>query len=544
MRLGENKDYIIKTTRIDDPAHQANLALVNEYEILKELSIAGIRKPVRLESTQDGPALFLEYIDGLPLGAAIEESTMAFAEMVATFAQLCGVLEEVHQRGIIHKDLNPSNVLLEAVTGKVYIIDFGIASKHNLKVEHLGNPNKLEGTLSYISPEQTGRMDRVIDSRSDLYSLGVTMYEMFTGKLPFTGDSPLSIVHKQITQAAVSPETLPLRRGLGSGKVPVMLSQIIMKLMAKNAEDRYRSAAGVKYDLDRFLELWEKGDQTTFTLGEGDHSTTFRIPQKLYGVDNELKALTDEFEAAARGQTRIAMITGHSGVGKSALVRTLQKGLSGKNAIFISGKYDQLQRSQPYSAFIQALREMTSLLLTENDEVLEGWRNEFHEALGDSGKVITEMVPELEQILGPQPDVPELPTVESQNRREFLFRQVINKVASPEHPLIVFLDDLQWIDSASIELLNALLKDPTPKAMLFIGAYRDNELSDNSPLALVLKDLAEDYNYKEIHIANLSTTSVNALVADTLSAPGESTTDLSKLVQEKLRAMPSLQSNS
>jgi len=354
---------------------------------------------------------------------------------IATTASLA----QVHTANIIHKDINPSNIVYNPDTKQLKIIDFSISTVLSRENQALKNPNALEGTLAYMSPEQTGRMNRSLDYRTDFYSLGVTFYEMLTNKLPFETTDALELVHSHIAKLPLPPfEVNP--------QIPQVVSDMVMELMAKNAQDRYQSAFGIKADLEECLnQLHQTGRISHFPLAGQDISDKFQIPQKLYGREREIGTLLSAFERAS-DRSEIMLIAGYSGIGKSALVQELYKPITEKRGYFISGKFDQYQRDIPYRAIVSAFRELVKQLLMESEVQLQEWQKKLLAVLGINGQVLIDVIPEMELIIGRQTAVPELGATEAQNRFNLVFQNFIKVFTDTSHTLALFLDDLQWAD--------------------------------------------------------------------------------------------------
>jgi len=525
---------LVKTTDSSDPSNLANMKLYNEFEILKDLNINGVRKVYKIDQNGGAPELMLEFIEGSTITKFFEEGNQSLATLLKIAIEIAEALEGLHKARIIHKDINPENILVSKADISIRLIDFGISTKMDLKLEHLGNPEKLQGTLRYISPEQTGRMDRVIDNRSDLYSLGITFYELLTGHLPFEGDTPLELIHANLTQMPPPPSLFTLNINGGQGIIPGMLSDIVMLLLAKDPQDRYKGAAGLRYDLTQCLSLLNSdGSISEFQLRSHDVSDRFILPEKLYGMDKEVSFLKDMFNETGKGKTEIIMVKGYSGVGKSTLVRALYRELSGMNGLLVSGKFDQLQKNIPHSAFVEAFSKLVELLLSENDHNLNKWKSRITQALGGLGKVLTNVVPDLEKLIGIQDEVPELPTIDAQNRLEFLMREFVKCIADKEHPLLIFIDDLQWADEASLAFLKQLCIDSSIQGLLLIGTYRDNEVDASHPLHMTLNEITSERKIQEVNIKNLESESINQLVADTLGSTLGEALKLSTLIKEK-----------
>ena len=381
---------------------------------------------------------------------------------------ITGAVKEVHQQGLIHKDIKPDNILVSE-RGEVQLTGFDIASRLPRERQLPAPPEFIAGTLAYMAPEQTGRMNRSIDARSDLYALGVTLYEMITGSLPFTASEPMEWVHCHIARQAVPP----LER---SQNVPVTVSAIIMKLLAKTPEERYQTAAGVERDLRRCLEDWYRERYIhTFPLVGHDKSDRLLIPEKLYGREREVGTLLASFDRVVKsGTPEVILVSGYSGIGKSSLVNELHNVLVLPRGFFASGKFDQYKRDIPYATLVQAFRSLLRPLLTKSEAELSKWRDALRQALEPNGQLIVDLVHELRLIIGDQPAVPELPPQDARRRFHMVFRRFISVFAGPEHPLALFLDDLQWLDAATLDLIEDVLSEPDVTHLLLIGAYRDN----------------------------------------------------------------------
>ncbi|MDX2464746.1 MAG: AAA family ATPase, partial [Porticoccus sp.] len=382
--------------------------------------------------------------------------------------------------------------------------------------------------LPYLSPEQTGRVNRKVDYRTDFYSLGVVFYELLTGNPPCISEEPSEIIHFHIAKRPIPPNKL-------EAEVPEQVSAIVMRLLEKNTGDRYQSAMGLRHDLERcFEELNKTGKIKTFKLGQLEHSGIFQIPQKLYGRDNEIKTLLDSFDRVSSGQKSLLLVAGYSGVGKSALVHEAQRPITEKRGFFIEGKFDQYQRNTPYSAWGQAFSRLIDLLLMESEAQLSIWKADILEAAGPNGSVLTDLIPKLERVIGVQPEVPELGGIESQNRFNYVVQNFIKVIARKEHPLVVFMDDLQWIDAASMNLIKILLTDPDLSYFLIIGAYRSNEVDATHPLIMGVAELQkEKINLNQLTLENLTEGDVNALCSDTLHTSQQESLPLAKLVYSK-----------
>ena len=444
-----------------------------------------------------------------------EHLDLAFCLRVAV--DLANTIGHLHQRGIIHKDIKPANVLVNPATGQCWLMGFGIASRLPRERQSPEPPEFIAGTLPYMAPEQTGRMNRSIDSRSDLYALGVTLYEMLTGSLPFTATDPMEWVHCHIARRPVSPaERLK--------DVPRSVSEIIMKLLAKTAEDRYQTAAGLERDLRRCLAQWEAERRIdAFPLGQQDTPDRLLIPEKLYGREREIEKLLASFDRVVKGGTpELVLVSGYSGIGKSSVVNELHKVLVPPRGLFASGKFDQYKRDIPYSTLAQAFQSLTRRLLAKSEADLATWRAALLEALGPNGRLMIDLVPELKLIIGDQPPVPDLPPQDARRRFQLVFRRFIGVFARPEHPLALFLDDLQWLDAATLDLLEDLLTPAGVQHLMLIGAYRDNEVTAAHPLMRKLEAIrSAGANVQEITLAPLAAEDVPQFIADALRCEPE-----------------------
>jgi PAS domain S-box-containing protein len=441
---------------------------------------------------------------------------------------------QMHERGIIHKDIKPANVLADPTRERAWLTGFGIASR--LPREHRAPepPEVIAGTLAYMAPEQTGRMNRSVDSRSDLYALGVTFYEMLTGTLPFTAADPMEWVHCHIARQPVPPE----ERVEG---IPSPLSAIVMKLLAKNAEDRYQTAAGLAVDLRRCLLRWEANDRIEpFPLGSEDASDRLVIPERLYGREREIDTLVAAFDrVVAEGTPQLVLVSGFSGIGKSSVVNELYKVLVPPRGLFAAGKFDQYARDIPYATLAQAFQTLVRHVLSKSDADVSRWRDSIREALGPNGQLMVNLIPEMELLIGRQSPVPDLAPQDAQNRFQLVFRRLIGVFARPEHPLALFLDDLQWLDAATLTLLADLVTRPEVGSLLLVGAYRDNEVGPSHPLVQTLGAIREaGAPVRDIVLAPLSLEEVGRLVADALHCGAERAEPLAQLVHEKTGGNP------
>ncbi|BAZ15772.1 ATP-binding region ATPase domain protein [Calothrix sp. NIES-4071] len=533
LRESEQTSVIIKTFKSEYPTIEQVSRLRHEYKILQSLEIEGIVKPLSLDNYQNGLALILSDFEGETLKNFFINKNLQLNVFLHIAIQLASTLAQLHQANIIHKDIKPHNILINPKTGEVKIIDFSISSCLSQENLNPSNSNLLEGTLAYMSPEQTGRMNRSIDYRSDFYSLGVTFYEMLTGQLPFQANDSLELVHYHIAKIPIHPQEI-------KSEIPSVVSDIVMKLLAKIPEDRYQNALGLKADLEECLrQLQATGKIENFIVGQLDLYSQFLIPQKLYGREKEVAIFMNAFERVSLGTTEMILVSGYPGIGKSCLVNEVHKPIVRQRGYFISGKFDQFKRNIPYASLIQAFQELIRQLLTESSEQIAIWQAKLLAALGNNAQVIIDVIPEVERIIGPQPDVPQLGLTESQNRFNWLFQRFIHVFCKPEHPLVLFLDDLQWADSASLKLIQLVANDPDSQYLLLIGAYRDNEVNATHPLMLTLEEI-QKYGtvVNNIILQPLQISHINQLVSDTLHTHLEKSEPLANLVYNKTQGNP------
>jgi PAS domain S-box-containing protein len=506
--------------------------LEHEYALNAELDAGWAARPIALTHHNGRMTLVLEDPGGMPLDGLLGRR-LEISQFLRMATPLAGALRRVHARGLVHKDIKPANILVDVASDGVWLTGFGIASRLPRERQAPAPPEVIAGTLAYMAPEQTGRMNRSVDSRSDLYALGVTFYEMLTGKLPFAAADPMEWVHRHIAR---EPEP-PHERVAG---VPGVLSAIVMKLLAKIAEERYQTAAGVEADLRRCMTEWETTrDIKPFRPGTNDTSDRLLIPEKLYGREREIAALVAAFDkVVSQGTTELVLVSGYSGIGKSSVVHELHKVLVPPRGLFASGKFDQYKRDIPYATVGQAFQNLVCSLLTQSEEDLARWRVSLNEALGPNGQLMVNLVPELELVIGKQPPVADLPPQDAQNRFQMVFRRFLGVFARAEHPLALFFDDLQWLDSATLDLLQDLVTHLEVRHLLLVGAYRDNEIGPSHPLLRTVDATRKAGALVEISLAPLSHRDLERLIADTLTCAPDDAAPLARLVHEKTGGNP------
>ncbi|HBY76691.1 MAG TPA: serine/threonine-protein kinase PknK, partial [Cyanobacteria bacterium UBA11148] len=534
IRERDNQPVILKVLKHNYPSPAELTRYKQEYDITRSLNQDGIIKAYGLEPYQNTLVMYLEDFGGQSLATLKQQYPATLEDFLEMAIKMTTALGDIHAANIIHKDINPANIVYNLDTQQLKIIDFGISTRLSRENPSLTNLNSLEGTLAYISPEQTGRMNRSLDYRTDFYSLGVTFYELLTGQLPFITEDVLELVHCHIAKPPIPPHLM--RAG---EYCPKAISDIVIKLMAKTAEERYQSAWGLKADLEECLkQLRDTGGISDFLLGTQEACDRFQISQKLYGREQDVETLLQAFERVTTGESEFLLVAGYSGIGKSSLVQEIYKPITAKRGYFISGKYDQYQRNIPYSAIIQAFQELTQQLLTESDAKLAEWKEKILRAVGVNGRVIIDIIPEVELIIGEQPPLLDLASAEVQKRFNLVFQDFIKVFTNPAHPLAIFLDDLQWADGASLKLIELLLTS-SDTGLFLIGAYRDNEVSAAHPLRSSLQNLQkEGVRIQEIILKPLELGTVNQWLADTLKSSPETTRNLAELIHGKTGGNP------
>jgi predicted ATPase/signal transduction histidine kinase/ActR/RegA family two-component response regulator/tRNA A-37 threonylcarbamoyl transferase component Bud32 len=537
IREQDRCPVVIKILQARFPNSQEILQLRNHYTITSNLDLPSIPKTLALETYQNSYALVTKDCGGISLQDLLErEGALGTNEQTLTLflqiaIQVAAALAGLYQHRIIHKDIKPANILFNLETQQIKLIDFSISSLLPRETQAIQNITAIEGTLAYIAPEQTGRMNRGIDYRSDFYALGVTFYELLTGQLPFDSNDPIELVHCHLAQQPVLAHHI-------QPEIPVVLSNIVSKLMAKNAEHRYQNALGLKHDLEICLtQLQATGQIDTFELGDRDLSDRFTIPEKLYGRESEVTALLNAFARVSSERAEMMLVAGYSGIGKTAIVQEVHKPIVRQRGYFIKGKFDQFQRNIPFAAFFQAFRDLIGQLSAESDLQLQIWKTNLLEAVDENGQVLIDVIPELERIVGSQLPAPELSANAAQQRFNLLFQKFVRVFATAAHPLVIFLDDLQWADLASLNLLQLLMQDA--RHLLFLGAYRDNEVSPIHPAILTIDEIQKNgTTVNTITIQPLSFNDLNQLVADTLNCDLQLAQPLAKLLAQKTQGNP------
>jgi predicted ATPase/signal transduction histidine kinase/ActR/RegA family two-component response regulator len=532
VRERDGRTVVLKVLKREAATAATVARYRHELEVLESLRIPGVVQVLALETVQGLPMLVLEDFGAESLARLRRGQPFGLDSVLDIASRLADVLGEIHDRGIVHCDVNPANVLLNRETRELALIDFGASLRLAGPPTAPGNTSAQMGTLAYMAPEQTGRMNRPVDQRADLYSLGVTIYELCTGRLPFDTGDALELVHSHIAR-----QPTPMHE-LDPG-IPEAVSDIVARLMAKMLEDRYQSARGCAHDLRVCLaQLRSHGQVQRFALGEHDVER-FRIPSRLYGREHELRALRAAAERVIAGGRELVLVAGQPGIGKSALVRELTAPSVRGPAYFIDGKFDQYQRNVPYSALASAFGALIGQLLTQPEERVAHWRQALRAALGSNGQVLVEVIPDLTFLLGPQPPVARLGPAETEQRFNVMFQRFRQAICSAEHPLFLFLDDLQWADTATLRLMKQMMTDPSVHHLLIIGAYRDDEVDAAHLLTATLDQLrAEDVTIARVTLGPLGIEHVRQLLAAALQRSPDDCTELAELILAKTEGNP------
>lgn len=539
IRTHDKKPVILKVLNKEYPTAEELARYKQEFEIISSLNISGVVKAYTLVKYQKTLVIILEDFGGESLRNFISARKLTLAEFLLIAIQTVDSLARIHSVKIIHKDINPSNIVFNSESGEVKIIDFDLSTvffQDNLTTK---NADSLEGTPAYTSPELTGRMNGSFDYRADFYSLGVTFYELLTNQLPFETTDLMELVHCHLAKQPLPPHEV-------NSEIPLLISNLVMKLLAKNADDRYQSGWGIKADLEESLfQLMANGKITNLPIAHQDISNKFQIYPKLYHREQEIKTLLTAFKRVSDGnhdippRSEMMLISGYSGVGKSALVQEVYKFLTQQQGYFISGKFDELSRNIPYSGFLQAFRQLINQLLTESESQINLWKEKLLEAFGSNGQMLIDIIPEIEFIVGKQSSVPPLSSTEFQNRFNLVFKNFVKVFTQPKHPLVMFLDDLQWVDNASLQLIQLLMTAENNQSLFFLGAYRENEVDANHPLNLTLEKIKQsgtDVNC--LHLSSLDLQNLNQLIVDTFNCSFDQGKSLAQLILRKTHGNP------
>ena len=524
---------LIKGAASSGQSAQELAEIRHEHEITRDPEINGVLRSRELVACENGWALILENTEGLPLRKLMDATRLGLLDSLKVAVSLTSTLKEVHRQGILHKMINPLNIFVDPVSRTVKLTGFGLATRLPRENADTLGPQLSGKTLSYISPEQTGRMNRVLDYRSDFYSLGATLYELFSGRAPFQSREAMEIIHAHIARQPVPLDKI-------TPQVPGVLSRLVMKLMAKRAEARYQSHSGLTTDLLACVgQLENQGSLSDFPLGRQDVPKELQIAPGLYGREDEIAALEAALERVSQGATEMVMVSGSAGVGKTALAAEIHRSVAQKNGFFISGKFDQLRHNIPYSALIQALRELIREVSAESKFGMERWKSRIRAALGPSGQLMTRVIPELEQMIGPQPPLAEMGALEARNRFTAVLLEFISVFCEKTHPLVIFLDDLQWVDADTLKLVERIAQHPERKALLFLGAYRDNKVDAGHQLMIsseVIKNTGQPV--QTIPLKPLNREHISQLLVHTCHCRPEDANPLAELLLRKTGGNP------
>jgi PAS domain S-box-containing protein len=532
-REGDKNTVIVKVLKAESFIPSEIARFKREYEIIRQADIDGIVKTLDIVPHHRSFALILEDFDGISLSEFMKTRTISLAVFLKIGISLAETLGDLHQKNIIHKDIKPHNILIDRQGGTVKFTDFGVSAEMTGEYAEIFRPDMITGTLLYMSPEQTGRMNRAVDYRTDLYSLGATFYHMLTGSVPFKSDDPLEIIHAHIAKNPVPPDLI-------RPSVPRAVSNIIMKLLSKTAEDRYQNCYGLMADLLNCLkQLEQSGVVEEFELGRHDVSIRFNILQKIFGREKELDTLMNSFERVSAGSSEIILVTGQPGIGKSSLIQEVYKPITARRGYFTSGKYDQFRKNVPYNAIIQAIQRLMRQILSEDEKMVREWRERISESLEPNGRIITDYIPELELIIGKQPEVAALDPEETQNRFNLVIKNFLRVLCTQDHPLAIFLDDMQWADAASLKIIKNLICDSEVHHILLIGAYRDSEVNTADPLMITMQEIKKSgITVQTILLPPLDANNVNAMIAGFLRCREEESSPLAELVHAKTAGNP------
>ncbi len=531
VRSSDGLRVALKVPRNPFPPPGEIAALRNEWEILSALDIPSVVKALDLCDEGGALTLVLEDIDAPTLGVAMAQHVRDLPWVLEVGRRIALVLSEVHQAGIVHRDVTPDNVLVLS-DGDIRLIDFGIAL-HLKGEERMGvRPDALEGTLRYIAPEQTGRLQGSLDHRSDIYSLGAVLYEMLVGEPPFEADDAAQLVHAHIARTPAAPR-------VRSAAIPEAVSRIVMRCLEKGPDERYRSAFGLAQDLGHCLRDLEAGGEVLdFTLGGSDVPQRFELPNRLYGRGTEVRELLDAFSRTARGGTELVLIGGSAGVGKTALVEEIRKPVVEAGGRFVAGKFDQYVRDVPYAAIINVFKEILRDVVAEPEANVAIWRDHLLADVGPNGRLLTDVVPEFSWLLGETPEPIELGPVENLNRFQGVLRSVLAVFATPEHPLVVFLDDLQWAEQATLNLIALTLRESAAQHLLIIGANRPAEIDGAHPFLLFLEEIRSYATITSLTLEPLGTDDIAQLIADTIACGDEIAVPLAERAMDKTGGNP------
>lgn len=524
---------VVKSVKDMQADPRAVAALRHAFSLMENLDLPGIVNVRSLIETDATLAMVMEDAGQQNLAALLVAGPLPLDLFWSIALQLAQAVATLHEAGILHRNLQPENIAWDTQLNMATLVDFGNAvSMAELALG--GIPTiALDITSAYTAPEQTGRTGRSVDARTDLYALGIILYECLTGAPPFTARDPLELSHAHLARAPRPPHAI-------NELIPPILSGMVLRLLEKDPAQRYATADALVIDLRTAEAEWTAhGSVAPFTLASHDAPRQLPISGILVGRDVQAEALRDAFDRVCVSTRELILVAGAPGIGKSTLMGSLAEHVAARNGYFIAGKFDQFQRSVPYEGLVQAFRMLVLQLLTEPDAAMARWREDINAAVAPNGQILVDVIPEIENIIGPQVPVGALPALELKNRFNQVFTSFLNVLARPEHPFVLFLDDLQWMDAASLQLLEQWLHDRTRGHLLLAGAYRDDEVGVEHPLALALDDLREaSVPVSEIHLGALNRDNVAELISSALYRPLEQCLPLADLITNKTAGNP------
>jgi len=534
-RKNDNTSVVIKLLKSEDSLLKNAKRLSHEFDLLSKLKTHRVVKAYDLVPIQNSLLMVMEDLQGSSPMDQLIEKEWTLTQKLDLAIEIATAIGDIHHQHIIHKDVKPQNILVKPETHEIKIIDFGIASQLSREVQQALMPEQIEGSIAYVSPEQTGRMNRPVDYRSDIYSLGVTLYQLFTHKLPFEANTPLELIHLHIAQQPIPPNEM-------DSTIPKVVSDIILKCMSKEAEHRYHSAFGLKYDLEMCRKQLSKNNSIPyFPLGKQDVYDHFHEPEKIFGRQKELNFIHECFQEVVEGSTILLTLNGYAGVGKSRLIHEAQRDYFSKRARFIMAKFDQFKRNIPYHGLTQAFSMLIQQILSESDENLELWRTRILEAVGSNGQILIDLIPEIKLIIGEQAPLEKTSPQDNANRFNYTLGSFLKALLLPESPLVIFFEDFQWADEPTLKLLEYFFGDPTIKYLLLIVAYRDNEIAPFHPMSVALQEITQKGGkVVDLPIKPLSMQSMKEMIRDSFYGPNVQTEELTSLLYKKNTGQPLL----
>jgi len=527
VRERDHLPVVLKQLDIDHPTRDEVIGFRREYEFGQALNLPLCVSYLDLIIQGNRLIIVRAFVEGKNLAQMLCETAWSLTDKLRVARTLTKLLRDLHSVEVIHKNFIPQNIIWNENTWQATLIDFRLATFLNSEQQPFANPNAIEGDLGYISPEQTGRVSRPVDRRSDLYSMGVILYELFTGRLPFITTSSSELVYAHLAREPEAPDSLV-------PNLPPLLSRVIMNAMVKDENERYQSADRLLADLEHIEQVISNPELSKLARPDIRSRDRLALPSKLIGRGPELDILNSEFENVAGGASRMVLISGPSGVGKTAIVNEIHKPILQRNGFFVSGKFDQYQRDTPYSAFGQAFDILCNYLLCEDEAVLVEWRRKILKATGEEAQRLIEITPRLERILGSQPAVEELQPQKAQERLRELFQKFVNLFSTHDHPLVLFIDDMQWADPGSLYLLEEIISDKRAGHLLMLLAYRDNEVDPLHPFAMMVEDCrTRGASIETLPITPLQPKDVQNYVEEMVQRSDPETAELGLLVERK-----------